>query len=159
MKKLCILVGRDSFETSMMSLIIATGAASSGVQVDMFFTFWGFNLIRKNNRHTEENVTMMQKVFGMLNKGSTLNANLEKFNFGGAGTSIIRGLMKKKGISSPEDLLKMAKELGVKFHACDMSRGLFGIDKKDFIDGLIDDTIGVVTFLEIVKEADVTLNF
>lgn len=159
MKKLCLIVCSDDFERTMASLIIALGSASSGTETHVFFTFWGFNLIRKNNRRVYKGAMLMQRMFGFLNKGGTQNAMLSKYNFGGIGTMMIRKLMKIKGVSSPEEMLKMAKESGVIFHACDMSRDLFGIDPNDFIDGLIDDTIGVASFLDIAKDEDTQCMF
>ena len=143
----------SSDEHTMAGLIIAIGDATSGTQTHMFFTFWGFNLIRKNIRRTYKKATLMQKIFGFLNKEGIKNIVLSKFNFKGFGTSMMRQLMKKR-FASPKEMLIMAKDAGVIFHACDMSRDLFGIDRDDFIDGLIDSTIRVTSFLDISKDAD-----
>ena len=154
MKKLCLVVSSDHFEKAMASLIIATGAASSGTETHIFFTFWGFNVIRKNNRRTYKKSTLSQKLFGFLNKGGVQNVKLSKFNFGGLGTYMMRKLMLKKGVALPEEMLLMAKESGVRFYACDMSRDLFGIDSNDLLDGLVEDNIGVASFLDLAKDAD-----
>ncbi len=159
MKKLSLLISTDNFEKVMAGLIIANGAAASGTDTHVFFTFWGFNVIRKNNRKTYKDANFFQKFLGFLNKGGAENTKLSKFNFGGFGTKIIRGLMKEKGIPSPEEMILMAKESGVSFYSCDMSRNLFGIDKSDLIPNLIKDSIGVASFLEMSKDADQCLVF
>lgn len=156
MKKLCFCIFSWDFDKAMASFIIATGAASSDYEVHMFFTFWGLNIIRKHKGKTLKGSFLSQKLFGLLNKGGSQRLKLSKFNFCGIGTSMIRGLMKKKNITSIEELIEMAKTAGVKLYVCDMSRDLMAISQEDFIEG-VENFVGVATFLDLISDAQSVL--
>jgi peroxiredoxin family protein len=122
----------------------------------MFFTFWGTTMLRDKNK-SAKGKDFMSKMFGfMLPKGST-KLKLSKLNMGGMGTQMLKGLMKKKNVSSLEDLIKIAAELGVEINICDMSMDLMGFKKEEMIDYPNLKYVGVGSYLADAGESRVQL--
>jgi peroxiredoxin family protein len=136
-------------------LILATTAAASGLEVDVFFTFWGLRVIQKNGvRVTGKN--WMQKMESIVDAGGTERLKLSKINFGGVGTKMIKMLAKEYKVASPQELLEMAMEIGVRLHPCQMTMELYGLSKDDMIDGL-QPPIGAASFINMAAEADISM--
>jgi peroxiredoxin family protein len=135
--------------------ILATTAAASGMDVAVFFTFWGlFPLVREDKRITGTN--WMTRALSMMNRGSAEHAGLSKLNMGGMGPMMMRKLAGEHGVAPPEELLEMAAELDVKLWPCQMSMDLMGLKREDLIDGL-DEAVGAATALERMKRSAVSL--
>lgn len=136
-------------------LILGTTAAASGLEVDIFFTFWGLRVLQKNSiRVTGKN--FMQKAESLVDRGGTDNLKLGKINFGGMGTKMIKMLAEEHKVASPTELLGMALDLGVRMHPCQMTMELYGFTKDDFIDGL-EPPIGAASFINMALESDITM--
>jgi peroxiredoxin family protein len=135
--------------------ILATTAAASGMDVAVFFTFWGlFPIVREDVRITGTN--WMTKALSLMNRGSAAHAGLSKLNMGGSGPKMMRKLAKDNGVAAPEELLEMAKELDVKLWPCRMTMDLMGIKDSDLISGL-DEPAGAATALERMKRSALSL--
>jgi len=151
--RLAMVVFSGDLDKVIAALIIATGAASMGLETSMFFTFWGITAVKKQKLFTGK--SLLEQGFTAMLPGKLGETGLSQMNFFGAGAQIIRGLMQKHGITSPEELFGLAQELGVKMIVCDMSRELLGINDEELVDGL--ETGGVATFLGDAARAKVTL--
>lgn len=141
-------------DKTIASFIIANGAAAMGRKVTMFFTFWGLNILRKP-RKVKAAKNFIEKMFSFMMPRGTTKLGLSRMNMGGAGAKMIRGIMKKKGISSLEELIESAKDHGVRLVACQMSMDIMGIRKEELIDGV--ELGGVATFLGSGEESDMSL--
>ena len=86
--RVTIVVLSGDMDRVMASLIIATGAAAMGMQVTMFFTFWGLNAIRRRGSSTSAK-DWLRRMFGMLNKGGAATLPLSRFHFWGLGTGMM----------------------------------------------------------------------
>jgi peroxiredoxin family protein len=136
-------------------LILATTAAASGLDVKVFFTFWGLRVLQKNEKRiTGQN--WMQKGESVVDRGGTDHLKLGKIHFGGAGTTMIKKLAKSYNVASPSELMEMAQALGVKLYPCQMTMDLYGFTKDDFIDGL-ETPLGAASFIDMAADADITL--
>lgn len=151
--RVAMVVFSGELDKAIAALIIATGAASMGLETSMFFTFWGINAVKKQKVFAGK--SLLEQGFTAMLPGKLGETGLSQMNFFGAGATIIRGLMKKHAVSSPEELFGLAQELGVKMVVCDMSRELLGIRDEELIDTL--ETGGVATFLADAARAKVTL--
>lgn len=128
-----IVVFSNDLDKALASFIIANGAAASGKQVTMFFTFWGLNILRKS-QYVNVKKGLIDKMFGfMMPKGSE-ELTLSKMNMGGVGTVLMKTIMQKKNILSLKELIESAKQNGVKFIACSMSMDVMGIKQEELID-------------------------
>jgi peroxiredoxin family protein/TusA-related sulfurtransferase/rhodanese-related sulfurtransferase len=149
-----IIVFSGDLDKVLASFIIANGAASMGRPVTMFFTFWGLNVLRKTSKVKVEK-TFIESMFGGMMPRGTSKLRLSKLNMLGMGTMMMKGIMKKKNVSSLEELIRKAQENGVKIVACTMSMDVMGIHKEELIDGI--DYAGVGTYLADAEESNVNL--
>ena len=151
--RLAMVVFSGDLDKAIAAFIIATGAASMGLEVSMFFTFWGISAVKKQKVFSGKN--LLEQGFTAMLPGKLGELGLSQMNFFGAGAQIIPNLMKQHDVASPEELFAMARELGVRMVVCDMSRELLGIKDEELVDGL--ETGGVATFLGDAARAKVTL--
>jgi peroxiredoxin family protein len=151
--RLAMVVFSGDLDKAIAAFIIATGAASMGLEVSMFFTFWGISAVKKQKVFSGKNI--LEQGFTAMLPGKLGELGLSQMNFFGVGAQIIRNLMKKHDVASPEELFAMARDLGVRMVVCDMSRELLGIKDEELVEGL--ETGGVATFLGDAARAKVTL--
>lgn len=145
--KLSMIVFSGDLDKALASLIIATGSVAMGLEVVMFFTFWGTTLLRDKGKKVGGK-DMMGKMFGAMLPTGTGDLKLSKLNMGGMGTAMMKSLMKKKNVASMEELLELAGEMGVKIYICEMTMDLMGFKREEMIDYPGLDYAGVATFLD-----------
>lgn len=143
-KEKTMIVFDGDLDKALAAFIIATGSAAMGNKVNMFFTFWGLNILRKSNPPIVKK-DIMSKLFAIMMPKGSKKLTLSKMNFGGMGTKMMKDIMKKKGISSLEELIAQAQKAGVKMTACQMSMDVMGLKKEELIDGI--EIGGVATML------------
>lgn len=154
-KRMALICWSSDLDKVWPVLILATTGAASGMEVDIFFTFWGLRVLQKSDKRiTGKN--WKQKGESLMDKGGADNLKLGKMHMAGMGTSMIKGLAKDHGVASPQDLIEMALELGVRFHPCQMTMDLYGLTTEDFIDGL-NPVCGAAAFLDMAANADIQL--
>lgn len=155
MDKATIIVFSGDMDKVMAAFNIAVGAASSGMEVTMLYTFWGLNVLRKDKIGSRTS-GMMQKMLTWMNKGGTENLPLSRFNMSGLGTWMMKKLMKRYSMPSVQQLYTTAKQLGVKMIACTITMGVMGIGREDLVDD-IDEFAGVITYIKSAKESTINL--
>lgn len=141
--RVSIIVFSGDLDRVLAAFVIATGAAAMGQEVSMFFTFWGLNALKKRSELSGK--TLFQKAMTVMSPNSSLNLPVSKMNYFGVGAKMLRSMMKEKSVSSLEDMIKLARDLGVRTIACEMSRDVMGIKQTELSDGL--ECGGVATFL------------
>jgi peroxiredoxin family protein len=145
-----IIVFSGDLDKVLAAFILATTAASMGLRVNMFFTFWGLNVLRKKSFTAGR--TGLQKLMNVLNRGGASRLPLSKFHFLGLGPAMMKVMMKKSRVPGIPELIRTAKELGVTFTACTTTFNFMGFKKEDFIDG-VDAFSGAATYLDEALEA------
>jgi peroxiredoxin family protein len=153
--KVTIVLLSGDMDRAMAAFIIATGAAAMGMQVTMFFTFWGLNAIRKPRASTAA-TDWLRRSFGFLNKGGADRLPLSRFHFGGLGTRMMKQVMRQHRMPEIPELVQTAMDLGVRFIACTTTMGLMGITKDTLIEG-VDQLAGVTTYLAEARQGGVNL--
>ncbi len=154
-QKVTIIVFSDEMDRVQAALNIAIGAASEGMEVSMFFTFWGLNVIKRNEGPIKSK-GIMRKMLNFMNRGGSKRLPLSKFHMFGLGKWMMKRLMKDTRSPSLGEMLALAKEMGVRFIACTTTMGVMGISKDAFIPE-VDSFAGVPTYLAEAKEGQVNL--
>jgi len=154
--KVSMIVFSGDLDKVLASFVIATGSVAMGMEVVMFFTFWGTPVLRDKNKSVGGKDTMGKMFGAMLPKG-TGAVKLSQMNMGGMGTAMMKSLMKKKNVASLEQMLEMAEELGVKIYVCEMSMDLMGFKREEMIDYKGLEFCGVAKFLEEANNSRIQL--
>jgi len=141
--RVSLVVFSGDLDRVLAAFVIATGAAAMGQQVSMFFTFWGLNVLRKGRQLPGK--TVFQKMMALMSPRSSLSLPVSKLNYFGVGAKMLRSMMKEKNVTSLEDMISLARDLGVRMIACEMSRDVMGIRESELVGGL--ECGGVATFL------------
>ncbi len=154
--KLSMIVFSGDLDKVLASFVIATGAVAMGMEVVMFFTFWGTPVLRDKDKKPGDK-DLMGRMFGSMLPKGTCSVKLSKMNMAGMGTAMMKSLMKKKNVASLEQMLEMAGELGVQIYVCEMSMDLMGFKREEFIDYPNMEFCGVAKFLEEANDSRVQL--
>jgi len=154
-KKLAIIATKGSLDWAYPPFILASTAAALGYEVQIFFTFYGLQLLKKN---------LDLKVTPLGNPGMPMPGGMEKFMpvlvtalpfMEGIMTGMMKAKMKAKGVASIEELRDLCQEAEVKLIACQMTVDLFDMDPSKFIDGI--EFAGAAAFFEFAGESDICL--
>lgn len=134
--KATIIVHSGDMDKIYSALIIGNGALSMGMEVSLYFTFFGLQRLKK----------------GGLEKGP-----LSKMHMLGLGKMMIKNKMKKANVASLEKMIIDFKELGGKILACDMTMEVMGVKPEDLRQDLINDYCSVGTYIQEAMESSMTL--
>ena len=116
-----IIVFSGDFDKVMAAFIIANGAAAMDDEVTMFFTFWGLNALRRNEKVATSGKSPLQKAFSLMMPRGPERLRLSQMNFAGAGPKLMQRMMRQEKVMPLDDLIASAREQGVKMIACAMS--------------------------------------
>jgi peroxiredoxin family protein len=152
-ERLSMVVFSGDMDKAFASFIIATGAAAMGLEVSMFFTFWGLSVVKKGKAYEGKN--LLEKGFTAMMPAGTNQLSLSQMNYFGAGARLIRKIMRDHEVASLDELVELARELGVRMVVCDMSRELLGVRDDELMDGL--EVGGVATFLGDAARSKISL--
>lgn len=154
-KKLAIIATKGTLDWAYPPFILSSTAAALGYETQIFFTFYGLQLLRRN---------LSLKVSSLGNPGMPMPLGMDKWfpnllqaapGMEGMMTMMMKQKMKAKGVASVEELRNLCKEAEVKMIACQMTVDLFDMPTSDFIDGI--EYGGAATFFEFAGEADICL--
>jgi peroxiredoxin family protein len=147
-KRLVIVLSKATLDDAYPAFILATTGAASGMEVDLYFTFWGMKLLDKRTAKKTKLSPIGNPGMGMPNllavmPGATALA-----------TAMMKRKIKKYWPTLPA-MMEQAKEMGVRMHACSPTMGLMGLKEKDLIEGV--DIVGASAFLGWASDNAVTI--
>ena len=134
--KATIIVHSGDYDKVYSALILATGSAAMGMDVSLYFTFFGLERLKK----------------GGLEKGP-----LSRMHMLGLGKWMIRQRMRKANVAKLEQLMEDFRDLGGRVIACEMTMEIMGVKKEDLRTDWIDNYGAVGTYVQEAKESDITL--
>ena len=155
-KSMSIIVTKGSLDWAYPPFILATTAAAMGVDVTLFFTFYGLQRLKKKldlQVTTLGNPAMAMPMMGMHMAMPNLIGMLPGVD--GMATKMMKDMIAKKGVASIEELRDMAIECDVNMIACQMTMDLFEFKLEDMIDGI--KLGGAATYMENALKADINL--
>ena len=155
--RLTIAVLSGDLERALAAFMLATTGASMGMKVSMFFTFWGLNIIKKNEGGIKSK-GLMRKMLNMMNRGGSKRLKLSRFNMLGLGTWMMKGLMKDTNMPTIDEFIVMAHEMGVELIGCTTTCGVMGIAaEEETFRSEVDTLSGAAYFLYLARQSNVTL--
>jgi len=154
-EKMTLVVFSGELDKALAAFIIATTGASMGMDVTMFFTFWGLNILKKNEGPAGGK-GFFRKMMNKMNRGGPRRLKLSKFHMFGMGTGMMKQFMKENKVPSIDEFIQMAQDMGVKMMPCSTSCGVMGIG-DDLFRGGIGDQAGAAFFINEARESKVTL--
>jgi len=128
--RVSIIVFSGDFDKAMAAFMIATGAVAMGMEVDMFFTFWGCSVIKKKRKMGGKK--LLHKMVNMMLPANSKKLNPSQMAFGPIGRNLFRYMMKGK-MSSLEELIELAVESDIKFTVCAPSLEVMGFDPDEWV--------------------------
>ena len=155
-KSMSIIVTKGTLDWAYPPFILATTAAAMDVDVTMFFTFYGLGLLKKDLNlkiSTLGNPAMEMPMMGMHMAMPNMMSMLPGVDRGA--TTMMKNLIKKKGVASIEELREASVDLEINMIACQMTLDLFEYDKKDLIDDI--QIGGAATYMENALKSDINL--
>ena len=151
-KKLSIISFSGDFDKAIATFTLASGAAAVGYEVNIFFTFWGYNAIKKTKGRAFQGSGILGRFFNFL-MGGVRNLPLSRLNFAGLSPKLMTHMMASKNVATLPELIDAAVALRVNFYACEMSAVILGTEDSDYIH--IKERLGVAKFLEIAEGGQV----
>jgi len=148
--KMTLIILSGDLDKVLAAFIIASGAAASGTEVVMFYTFWGLKAIQKEGRMTGKG--LFGRMLGLMNRGGLKAIGPSRLNMGGMGRWMFKLMMKQKGVTQLPELREACIALGVKMLPCLMTMNVMDVTRADLIDEC-EEPVGVATMLEHANES------
>ncbi len=152
-KGMALIVFSGDLDKLFAAFSLATGGAASGMDVTMFFTFWGLRALKKK---VPTGRTFFGRLLGRMYGGDISRSAPSQYRFGGLGRWMFKKMMKAKKVPSLAEMRRMAVELGVKMYGCQMSMEVMEIPRESLIEE-VQACVGVATFIEQAQKANITL--
>lgn len=129
----CVVFSGD-MDKLIAALSLATSAAAMGVQVTLFFTFWGISALR--TRKNYQGKSLLHRALNTLLPARASQLTLSRKNMLGMGPVFFRHLMRKKNVANVHELVEVARAVGVRMLVCSMSMDVMGLSRDELVDGL-----------------------
>ncbi len=152
-KKMTIIASKGTLDMAYPPLILATTAAAMDVDVTIFFTFYGLEIVKKENADKLKISPIGNPAMPMPMPIPTAVAALPGME--AMATSMMKSMFNKHGVATVKQLLDLAKESGIKLIACQMTMDVMGYKQSDIIEGV--EFGGAATWMDIAAEADINL--
>ena len=156
-EKLTMAVLSGDLERALAAFMLAATGASMGMEVSMFFTFWGLNIVKRNEGGMKSK-GLMRKMLNLMNRGGSKRLKLSRFNMLGLGTWMMKRLMKDTNMPSIDEYITMVHQMGVKLIACTTTCGVMGLPAEEAtFRSEVTTLAGAATFLGEARRSKVTL--
>ena len=151
-----LVVFSNDLDKALAAFIIAVGAASMGMKVNMFFTFWGTSILRKETSDMAGK-NIFAKMFDVMLPNGSSKLGLSQMHMAGVGTAMMKKMMGDQKIASLEELIEMVTELDVNMQICEMSMGLMGMKHSEMVCQDSSKICGVANYIESASKSKITL--
>lgn len=147
-KKLNLLMFSGEYDKALAGLVLANSAKELGLDVTMFFAFWGLMLVRDPGKMTLEDKSLFEKMFGLVTPQGVEALPLSRMNMAGLGKAMLLEMMEEDKTPALTDFLNGARKKGVKFCGCKLSVDVMGFKEEEFIPEL-----EIITAKEYLQDA------
>lgn len=151
--KVTLLVFSGDLDKALAGLTIAMTAAAMDMDVTLFFTFWGINILKHKRVYSGKNIK--EKMIDFMTPTGAGHMGVSKMNMMGMGSLMLQQMMKDRHVVTAGELLDLAKENGVKIVACSMTMQVMGLKEEELTDGI--EIGGAATYLTDASHSGCTL--
>jgi peroxiredoxin family protein len=151
--KITLLIFSGELDKVLAGLMIATTASSMGMEVTVFFTFWGINALKEKHSYAGKDVK--ERMLDMMTPAGAESMGVSQLNMLGAGRLMLKQMMKDKSIVSAGELLELARESGVRLVACSMTMQVMGIHEEGLMKDI--EVAGAASYLVDASRSGCTL--
>lgn len=151
--RVSLLVFSGDMDRLIAAFTIALASAASGLEVSMYFTFWGLTALRRQRSYSGK--SLGERLVTMMLPSSPATAGTSRLHLGGIGPRFFRRLMRRRNVETLPNMIATAREMGVRMIACEMSMDVMGIAREELTDGLVYG--GAATYVADAAGAKVTL--
>ena len=153
-RHLCIICSKGTLDMAYPGLVLANAALMEGIDVTMFFTFWGFDMITKNKMDKLEVTPLGNPSMAMPNGMGIPNMMSVLPGMTGFATSMMRKEIAKLDFPPVREYMQMIADAGGKLYACQLSMDMMGLEKEDLFDE-VEDVVGAMEFMEMSEDAQI----
>ena len=143
-RKVSIVLSKGTLDWATASMIIANAAVSEGIELHLFFTFYGMDAVLKNKMDHLKVTPLANPSMGMPNAIAAIPGVTAM------ATSMMKRMMKKENVPDHRDFIQMVCDAGGHLHVCRMTFDMFGYTKDDLYEE-VEDVISASDFLEIAE--------
>jgi peroxiredoxin family protein len=154
--RLAMVVFSGSLDRQLAAFTMATAAAACGMEVLMFFTFWGLSALRDPSKQSRSQ-SLLSALFGIMLPRGTLALPLSQWNFAGIGSRLLRNVMSNQKLTSLEEMFALSHDMDINLYACDMSMRTLGISADELIAHPKLSICGATLFIERASAGKLTL--
>ena len=151
--KITLLFFSGEQDKVLAGLMIATTAASMGMDVTAFFTFWGINTLKEKRLYAGKD--MKERMIDMMTPKGAGHMGVSQLNMLGAGAAMLKQMMKEKDVVSVDELLDLARDAGVHLIACSMTMQVMGLKPEELMQDI--DVAGAASYLAEASHSGCTL--
>lgn len=151
--RVSLVIFSGDLDRLFAGFVIATSAAAMGLQVSMYFTFWGLVALKKQTLYAGK--SLPEKLLAAFTPSTPAGAGTSRLHMLGAGPLMLKSIMKAKGVETLPGLIDTARALGVRLIACQMAMDVMGIAPAELIDGL--EFAGAASYVSEASDARITL--
>ncbi len=154
-KKMNLLMFSCDYDKALAALILANNGRELGLDVTMFFAFWGLLLVRNPEMTSFEDKSFYEDLMGILTPANPEDLPLSKMNLSGIGQNMLKKMMADKEAPKLTDFLQGAREKGVKFYGCQLSIEVMGFKREELLPEL--EVMDAKDYLKDALESDLQL--
>ena len=147
-KKLNLLMFSGEYDKALAGLILANSARQMGMDVTMFFAFWGLTLVRDPEKMTLEDKSLFEQMFGLMTPKGIEDLPLSRMNMAGLGKAMLQDMMKEDETPTLTDFLNGARKKGINFYGCKLSVEVMGFKEEELLP-----EVKVITAQEYLQDA------
>ncbi len=147
-KKMTLLMFSGEYDKALAGLILANSGREMGMDVTMFFAFWGLCLVRDPEKMTLEDKSLYEQMFGMVTPKGIEDLPLSRMNMAGLGKAMLKEMMEDEDTPPLTAFLNGARKKGVQFYGCKLSVDIMGFKKEELLP-----EVQIITAADFLQEA------
>ena len=147
-RKLSIICSKGTLDMAYPGLVLANAALMEGIDVTVFFTFWGLDMVNKKKMTHLQVSPLGNPSMGMPNLVGVLPGATSM------ATSMMKHEIEKLDFPDVAEFIEMISDAGAKLYSCKMSMDMMHLTKDDLCDE-VEDVVGAMEFMEMSDDAQI----